>query len=458
MPSIVTDSPFDQLRKHFKTGQTRPLASRRKSLEQLRAGIEKHEAEILTALKTDLGKHPFEAFTTEVALVREEISYALENLADWMLVKQVSTPIAVFSASSSIHPQPKGLVLIFSPWNYPFNLTMAPLVAALTAGNVVVVKPSEQAPATSKIIAKMLREFLPTEVVQCVEGDATVATELLNHSWDHVFFTGSTSVGKIVAKICAEHLTPCTLELGGKSPCIVDATADIKQAAKRIVWGKFVNAGQTCVAPDYLLVHETIKDSLIESMKKYIRQFYGDNPDESTDYGRIVNHAHYDRVSALITSGTAVYGGRRQRETLYIEPTIIDGVTLDHPAMTEEIFGPILPVMTWKDKAELMSILETAPNPLALYLFTKNKEFEQKFVESVAFGGGCINHTLLHLGNPLMPFGGIRQSGLGSYHGKFGFDTFSHFKSILKAGPIDFSIKYPKYRAWKLRVVRWWFS
>jgi len=444
------------MRRHFRSGATQALPSRRRQLEQLRDGIKKYEPMILAALKQDLGKPEFEAFASEIALVKEEIRLAVANLEEWASAESVTTPFTVGPARASIYKQPKGVVLIISPWNYPFQLTMSPLVAALAAGNVCVLKPSELSSATTTVIMTMLRECLSSDVVYCVEGDGQVAAELLKHAWDHVFFTGSTRVGKLVAKACAEHLTPCTLELGGKSPAIIDASASIKAAARKIAWGKFLNAGQTCIAPDYVLVHESIKDAFVAELRAIIRKFYGDDPQKSPDYGRIINHHHYDRLSALITSGSAILGGRRDRVDRYIEPTIIDGATLDHPAMAEEIFGPVLPILTWRETGQIYKVLDANPNPLAFYLFTKNSSFEEELRNNVSFGGGCINHTLLHIACSDLPFGGVRQSGMGMSRGKFGFDAFTHQKSIFKAG-FDFGFQYPKYRRWKYKLLRWLF-
>lgn len=453
MPATISDHIY-HMRRHFRSGATFSVDCRRRHLINLQKALKQHEPRILEALNQDLGKGSFEGYSTEVAFVYAEIKTALQNLDEWTKPKEVATPITVFPASASIMPQPKGVVLIISPWNYPFQLVMAPLIAAVAAGNVCVLKLSEHATHTTAATIKLLRECIPPDVVHCVEGDGSVSTELLRHAWDHVFFTGSTRIGKVVAKACAEHLTPCTLELGGKSPAIVDQNVNIQATAKKIAWGKFMNAGQTCIGVDYVLVHESVKDELIAALKKAIRGFYGDDPQKSPDYGRIINFQHYERVSAMITSGSAIHGGRRDRAAKYIEPTIIDGVTLDHPAMGEEIFGPILPILTWREKGQIYTALDANPNPLALYLFTSDKGFQQELVQSVPFGGGCINHTLLHFLCDELPFGGVRQSGLGAYHGKFGFDTFTHYKSVLKAGPLDIAIKYPKYRSWKLKLLR----
>ncbi|MCX6119840.1 MAG: aldehyde dehydrogenase family protein [Proteobacteria bacterium] len=455
MPTSISDHIY-KMKRHFRSGATKSIGVRLAIINKLSAAINHYEADILKALKLDLGKPTFESLISEIGVFKEELKMVQANIAEWANPIEVPNPIHLFGSESKITPSPKGLVLIIGPWNYPFNLVMIPLLSAIAAGNVVVIKPSELSKATSDIIAKLLKEFLPEDVVYCVQGDASITTDLLKHSWDHVFFTGSTRVGKIIAQACASHLTPCTLELGGKSPCIVDSTANLNEAAKRIVWGKFSNAGQTCVAPDYLLVHESIKDRLVEKIQLWIKNFYGIDPFQSADYGRVINFAHYDRLVSYITAGTAIHGGRRNREHRYIEPTLIDGATIDHPSMNEEIFGPILPILTWNEKGQLLTLLECHQNPLALYLFTKDKDFEDEIVASVPFGGGCINHTLLHLGNPNLPFGGIRDSGIGHYHGKFGFETFSHSKSIFKAGLLDLGIKYPRSTPLKEKLLRFW--
>jgi acyl-CoA reductase-like NAD-dependent aldehyde dehydrogenase len=433
-----------------------PLTSeaRKQNLTKLRNAIEVNQREISAALAEDLGKSAFEAFSTEISFVQEEITIALQNLDEWMEETPVSASMAVFPATASIHKKPKGLVLIISPWNYPFQLLLAPLVSALAAGNRCVLKPSELSVNTTNVILKMLNETLPSDLVYCVTGDAAVSTELLKLDWDHVFFTGSTHVGRIIARACAEKLTPCTLELGGKSPAIVDSDVNLKSTARKIVWGKFLNAGQTCIGVDYLLVHEKVKEELIKHLRFWIHDFYGSDPIKSPDFGRIISFTHYDRLTSLITSGSQIHGGRRDRVQRYIEPTLIDGASLDHPAMKEEIFGPILPIISWQNEAEVYSAIEANPNPLALYLFTKNKDFENRVINTVPFGGGCINHTLLHFACHELPFGGVRQSGLGAYHGKFGFDLFTNQKGILRAGRIDVPLKYPKYNSLKLKTVK----
>ena len=442
------------MRRHFHGGSTLSVDARKKLLSSLRDAIKKHEKDILDALLRDLRKNPFEAYSTEIGFVLGELEHTLSELRDWAAPRPVMTALTSLPASSAIYPVPKGVVLILSPWNYPFQLLFAPIVAAIAAGNCCVVKPSEMAPATMAVSRKIIRDAFSDDVVLCVEGDREVAQKLLTFSFDHIFFTGSTEVGRIVARAAAEHLTPITLELGGKSPCIVDRTASIKQAAKRIVWGKFLNAGQTCVAPDYVLVHEDVRKDLVVAMKLVIAEFFGADPQKSPDYGRIINEQHFDRLAALLTGPGEVIGGRIDRSDRYIEPTIIDGAHRDHPSMKAEIFGPILPVISWREKGQIYATLEVHPNPLALYVFTNDRSFEQELIQQVPFGGGCVNHTLLHLANPELPFGGVRQSGFGAYHGKFGFETFSHLKAVVKAGTMDVPIKYPPYPAWKSKLLR----
>jgi aldehyde dehydrogenase (NAD+) len=447
-------SQLSKLRTSFKSGTNAAIEHRKSALQKLKSSIKKHEDAIAQALFQDLHKPAFEAFTAEIGLVNQEIDHTLKHLDAWCSKQKVPTPLTAITAHCEVVPQPKGVVLIISPWNYPYQLLMAPLVSAIAAGNVCVLKPSELAPHTAKAVTSLIQDTFSPEQCLVFEGDASVTTELLQFGFDHVFFTGSTRVGRIVAKSCAESLTPCTLELGGKSPCVVDDTANLKQAAKRIVWGKFLNAGQTCVAPDYIVVHAKVRSTLVEHFKYYIKKFYGADPATSPDFGRIINVAQFDRLSSLITGGSAIHGGRRLRDEKYIEPTIVEGVDLSHPLMKEEIFGPILPVIAWNDKTELLSILEAHPNPLAFYIFSKDDDFIANLTSKQSFGGGCINHTLQHLSSPDLPFGGIRQSGIGAYHGKTGFDLFTHYKSLLHAGPIDVSLKYPKYSHTALKLAR----
>lgn len=436
-----------QLRQIFRSGVTLKVEHREQILRRLKQEILNFEPEIFDALKSDLGKCEFEARATETGFAIGEINHTLDHLYEWTRTQEGPAPISSQPASTRLIPSPKGTVLIISPWNYPFQLAIAPLVAAIAAGNTVAIKPSEVSPRVSHILKKLIDKVFPQGEVQCVLGGADVADALLKQAFDHFFFTGSTRIGKIVAHAAAEQLAGVTLELGGKSPCVIDATAHMKHTARRIAWGKALNAGQTCVAPDYLLAHEDIHDQLIESIKMEWRSFFGEDPEKSPDYGRIVNHHHFDRLDHMLktTKGT-IHGGRRNRDQKYIEPTIITNIDTHDSSMAEEIFGPILPVFKWNKEADIEAIIEHNPDPLAFYVFTGKPSFADKLLAHHAFGGGCVNHIAHHLGCPDLPFGGIRSSGVGSYHGKFGFDTFTHYKGILSASTrFDLKVKYPPY-------------
>jgi aldehyde dehydrogenase (NAD+) len=362
----------------------------------------------------------------------------------------VRTPAIQWPASSAIHPEPYGVCLIVAPWNYPFQLAVAPLIAAIAAGNCAVVKPSELAPLTSATLDRILRQAFNPSHVAVVEGDSSVSRALLDEPFDKIFFTGSTRVGKIVMKAAARHLTPVTLELGGKSPCIVADDAHLPLAARRIAWGKFINAGQTCVAPDYLLVQENVKDELLAGIEASIRTFYGENPAKSADYARIINRGHFDRLVALLKTGPIRTGGNTDAQDRYIAPTVLDPVCWNDPIMGEEIFGPLLPVISFSSLNEAVEAVKTRPAPLALYFFGNSKAAREKVIGGISFGGGCVNDTLVHLGSPHLPFGGVGQSGMGSYHGKAGFDAFSHRKSVLKRGAFpDAPVRYPPFSQWK---------
>jgi acyl-CoA reductase-like NAD-dependent aldehyde dehydrogenase len=436
-----------QLRTIFRSGITLRVEHREKLLKRLKQEILTLEPEIFEALKKDLGKCEFEARATETGFTISEINHTLNHLYDWTRVLEGPAPLVSQPAGTRLIPSPKGTVLILSPWNYPFQLTIAPLVAAIAAGNTVAVKPSELTPHVSNIVKKLIAQAFPHGEAQCVLGGADVAADLLKQPFNHFFYTGGTRVGKIVAHAAAEQLASVTLELGGKSPCIVDATADIKQTARRIAWGKALNAGQTCVAPDYLIVHEDIHDRLVDAIKSEWNAFYGNSPDQSPDYGRIISHHHFDRLDQMLksTKGT-ILGGRRSRDEKYIEPTLITNIDTQDSSMAEEIFGPILPVLKWNKDADIEAIVDRNPDPLALYVFTSKSSFADRLLLHFSFGGGCVNHIAHHLGCPELPFGGIRTSGVGNYHGKFGFDTFTHYKGILNASTrFDLKLKYPPY-------------
>ena len=442
-------------RAYFDTGATRPLAFRKGALARLKKAVSQYEGDILDALRQDLGKAPTEAFACEVGLVHDEINYMLRHLDAMARPQKVPTPIAHFPAWSSIHPQPYGLVLIMSPWNYPFLLTVTPLIGAIAAGNCAMVKPSAYTPATSALLARMLGSIFPARYVAVVEGGREVNAHLLENAFDYIFFTGSVAVGKTVMAAAAQNLTPVTLELGGKSPVIVDETAKIPLAARRIVWGKFINAGQTCVAPDYVLCHHKVQEELLHWLEYYIGQSYGPAPLQSGDLPRIVNQKHFDRLTGLLGDGETVCGGAFDESSLKIEPTVLRDITGEDNIMQEEVFGPILPVLPYQSLRQAMDFVAARPHPLALYCFSESGVRQRRIMEGLTFGGGCVNDTVVHLATPHMPFGGVGQSGMGGYHGQASFNTFSHHKSVLqKCSIIDVPLRYPPYRDWALKVMK----
>ena len=446
-----------QMRHFFNSGKTKPYAFRKAQLIKLRDAVKKYEKQIHDALYVDLKKSPEECWVTETGFLISEISYTLKHLKAWMQPETVSTNLLNVPSKSFVLQEPLGVVLIISPWNYPFQLLMTPMAGAMAAGNCIVVKSSEFAPATSAIMKKMIEENFEKEYIRFEEGDgATVIPAMMNNfTFDHVFYTGSTAVGKIIYKMAAENLVPVTLELGGKSPCIVEDDANIKVAARRIAMTKFSNAGQMCVAPDYVLVHESKKDALVEDLKKVILQFFSDKPEESYNYGKIINEKQFNRLINYLQQGNIIHGGRTDKEKLFIEPTIIDKVNLDSDIMKDEIFGPILPIISFNTKEEALKIITQHKNPLAFYVFTSSSVKEKDWLNSVAFGGGCVNNASWHLTNHHLPFGGRGFSGSGQYHGKYSFDTFSHKKAVLKTPTwFDPSIKYPPFKG-KLKLFKW---
>jgi aldehyde dehydrogenase (NAD+) len=446
---------LEKQRQFFAEGKTRDVKARLAALKALRQQILCHENEILDALRLDLGKSAFEAFATEIGIVLDEIKYALHHLKRWSADKRVPSPLKQFPARSFIRPEPYGNVLIMSPWNYPFQLTLAPLVGALSAGNCVIVKPSAYSPATSTVIKKILQSAFSPEHVFTALGGRQENAMLLTQKFDYIFFTGSVAVGKAVMEAAAANLIPVTLELGGKSPCIVDDTADVKLAARRIVWGKFINAGQTCVAPDYLLVHKNVKKALLGEMAACLNRFFGENPLSSPDLCKMINEKHFHRVRRLIEGENIVAGGNDDQGTLQIAPTILDDVSWDAPVMQEEIFGPVMPVIEFDDLSAALGQVRARPRPLALYIFTKSSRNEQLVLNGVSFGGGCVNDTVVHLATSHMPFGGVGDSGMGGYHGKTGFDTFTHKKSILKKSLLlDIPLRYPPYKDSTLKLLK----
>ena len=439
---------LEKQRAFYRSGVTVPVKYRVEQLKKLYAAVKHYQNEIGEALKADLGKSDYEGFMCESGLALTEISYLIKHVKRFAKKKRVKTPLAQFCSRSYKQPQPYGNVLIMSPWNYPFLLTIEPLADAIAAGNTAIVKPSAYSPATSKVVEKIIGECFAPEYVSVVTGGRAENTALLDEKFDFVFFTGSASVGKEVLRRTAEHLTPCVLELGGKSPCIVDASANIKLAAKRIVFGKFLNCGQTCVAPDYILCEKSVKDDFVKAVIGEIKKQYGEKPLASQDYGKIINEKHFNRLCGLIDKRKVVFGGEASPDTCRISPTVIDEVCFDDVVMQEEIFGPIMPILTFEDFDAMVDDLKTKDKPLALYLFTSNKKRVKRVTTELSYGGGCINDVVIHLATSEMGFGGVGESGMGSYHGKDGFDAFSHHKSIVdKKTWIDLPMRYQPYRS-----------
>jgi aldehyde dehydrogenase (NAD+) len=449
------DAILERQTAFFASGATLGREFRLQQLEALGHAIRKWEPKILAALHEDLRKSKAEAYATEVGFVLAELRHTRKHLSKWMRGSSWFSPLAIGPSRSQLHYSPLGRNLIIAPWNYPFHLAIAPLVGAIAAGNVAVIKPSELAPATSTVVAELCAETFDESLVAVIEGDITASQVLLARTWDHIFFTGSTQVGRIVARAGAERLSRVTLELGGKSPAIVMPSADLDVAARRLVWGKFTNAGQTCVAPDYLLVHGSVHDAVVDRLRHTIRGFYGADPRQSGDFGRIVSQRHLARLRGLLDADKVVIGGEVDEEDRYLAPTVMVDVTLDDAVMGEEIFGPILPILKIDSFDEALAVVAKRPNPLAAYLFTRDDEEERRFVERVQFGGGCINNTLVHMGDPDLPFGGVGASGLNAYHGKASFEVFSHRKSVLRSGTfLDPAVKYPPYNDTSLSIFK----
>jgi aldehyde dehydrogenase (NAD+) len=435
-----------QQKRFFDTGKTRNIPFRLKMLNRLQQAILEMEDEIGRAVWQDLGKSASEAYMCETGLVLSEISYMKKKLRGLAAPRMKWTPLAQFPSASYVLREPYGCVLVMSPWNYPFLLTLEPLVDAIAAGNTAVVKPSAYTPQTSAVIEKLLQKCFPEKYVAVVTGGRKENADLLEQEFDYIFFTGGTTVGRLVAEKAAAHFTPVTLEMGGKSPCIVDETANLRVAAKRIAFGKYLNCGQTCVAPDYLLISEKVKDRFLALLKAEIKHMYGINAFQNEHYGKIINEKHYDRLMGLLEGQEIYYGGRGDRAARQIEPTILVGASPDSAVMQEEIFGPILPVLTYRHIEEAVSFVKKRPKPLALYLFSQDRSTISRIEKQVSFGGGCINDTIIHLATSEMPFGGVGNSGMGKYHGKYGFETFSHEKSIVdKSTLVDLPIRYQPY-------------
>jgi aldehyde dehydrogenase (NAD+) len=431
-------------RAFFSTRQTQDIDFRLTQLKALKQVILNRQNDIVAAIHADLGKPEFEAYLTEIG-VTQEIDYAIKHLRTWAKPQKVSTSLTTFPSSAQIRSEPLGVVLIISPWNYPFQLMIAPLVGAIAAGNCALLKPSELAPHTSQIITQIIQATFAPNYIAVVEGGIEASQTLLEERFDHIFFTGGTAIGKVIMAAAAQHLTPVTLELGGKSPCVVDRDVPLEHTARRIIWGKFLNAGQTCVAPDYLLVDRQIKPALLAALQKTIREFYGNDPSQSPDYGRIISDRHFSRLADLL-QGEILMGGETKAEERYIAPTLIDQVSWTDAIMQDEIFGPILPILEYEDLGEAIAQINARPKPLALYLFSKNKQVQNRVLQETSSGGVAINETIMQIAPHALPFGGVGSSGMGSYHGKFSFDTFSHRKSIFyKPFWLDIKLRYAPY-------------
>lgn len=463
-PPIVTsaaatdpriDGLADRLRSTFRLGVTRPLAWRRRQLQQMRRMLVEHEDEFLDALAADLGKPRTEGYLTDIAFVLSELDDMLKHLEKWNKPIKVSSPMVTQPAKSWLQPEPLGVVLVIAPWNYPVQLLLVPAAGAIAAGNAVVMKPSEVSSATSATLARLIPQYLDDAAVVCIEGAVPETTALLAQRWDHIFYTGNGTVGRVVARAAAEHLTPITLELGGKSPAIVDASANVRVAARRIAWGKWLNAGQTCVAPDHVLVHRSVRDELLEQLRLAVHEFYGDDPQISDSYGRIVSDRHLERLRSLMSGGTVLFGGESDAADRYLAPTVLVDVDVDSKLMAEEIFGPLLPVLTVESVGEAIAFVNDRDHPLALYVFAQDDAVVDDVLARTTAGGVTVNGTIVHLTNPDLPFGGVGESGMGSYHGESSVRVFQHMKAVLARGTrVDPAIAYPPYTERKSKLLR----
>ncbi|MFW3592007.1 aldehyde dehydrogenase [Staphylococcus caprae] len=454
------EQKFYQSKQFFKTNKTKELKFRKHQLKILRKSIKNHENELLEALEKDLGKNNVEAYATEIGVLLKSIKFARKELKNWTKTKQVDTPLYLFPTKSYIKNEPYGTVLIIGPFNYPVQLVFEPLIGAIAAGNTAIVKPSEHTPNVATVIRNVIEDSFDSNYISVVEGGINETQTLIHLPFDYMFFTGSEKVGKVVYEAAAKNLVPVTLELGGKSPVIVDDTANIKVASERISFGKFTNAGQTCVAPDYILVDRKVKNDLINALKQTITEFYGKNIKESPDFGRIVNEKHFNRLNELleIHKNNIVFGGKSSKEDLYIEPTILENTNVQDKVMQEEIFGPILPILTYDSFDEAIEIIQSKPKPLSLYLFSEDENASHRVLDELSFGGGAINDTLMHVANPNLPFGGVGASGIGQYHGKYSFDTFSHMKSYtFKSTRLESSVYFPPYKG-KFKYIKAFFK
>lgn len=431
----------------FRSGKTKDLSFRLNALNTLRGAIKNYEIDLMQALRADLNKSAFEAYSTEIGFVLEELRFIISHLPAWVKPKKVKTPLTHIGSSSYIYSEPYGVSLIIAPWNYPFQLALAPLIGAIAAGNCAIMKPSELTPKTSEMIAKMIQECFPADFISVIQGGVETSQALLSEPFDYIFFTGSVAVGKIIMEAAAKNLTPLTLELGGKSPCIVHDDANLKLAAKRIAWGKCTNAGQTCIAPDYLYLHKNVHDEFLQQLITAIAELYGSEPLHNPNFTQIVSERHFERLSSFLKNGQVYHGGKTNREKLMIEPTVLTKITWDDPIMKDEIFGPILPVLKYEKLSEVLDEIQQHPKPLSLYIFSENERIQEEVINSVSFGGGCVNDTVYHFASLHLPFGGVGPSGIGSYHGKGSFDTFSHKKSILKQTTrFDIPFRYPNVK------------
>ncbi|MBN3888269.1 MAG: aldehyde dehydrogenase [Nostoc sp. JL31] len=440
-------------RDFFQTGKTKDVNFRIEQLKNLKQAIIEHEKSIVEALQADLHKPEVETYLTEISVIKD-IDYAIKHLQNWSKPKKAAVSWDFFSYSAKIYPEPLGVVLIIGPWNYPFQLIISPLIGAIAAGNCAIIKPSEIASHTSDIIAKIIAKHFDPAYLAVVEGGVEASQKLLAEKFDHIFFTGGTAVGKIIMAAAAKYLTPVTLELGGKSPCIVDTDINLEHTVRRISWGKFINAGQTCIAPDYLLVNKIIKKDLIDGLEKSLKEFYGENPINSPDYARIISQKHFERLVSFLKDGKVVIGGENKPSERYIAPTLIDNVSLEDSVMQEEIFGPILPIIEYTDITEAIALINSRPKPLALYLFSQDKNLQKRVLQETSSGGVCINDTVMQVGVSSLPFGGVGDSGIGNYHGKASFDTFSHKKSVLQNSFwLDLKWRYAPYQG-KLPLIK----
>ncbi len=457
MNQININNILEEHKEFFHKGATKTLQFRLEQLRKLKDGIQRYEKRIIRALHQDLGKSEFEAYLTEVGIVLDSINSTMKNLKKWMKPEKVKTPFTLWPAKSFIMKEPYGTVLIIGPYNYPFQLLIEPLIGVIATGNCAVLKPSENTPHITGVVNELINELFDKNYIRVIEGEKEITSSLIHAPFDYIFFTGSVQVGKIVMEAAAKNLVPVTLELGGKSPVIVDKTANIDLAAKRIVWGKFLNTGQTCIAPDYIMVHSDVKEELISKMQETIVNYYGENPMQSKDYGRIVNERQFDRLASIIEQDkeNIIFGGASVKENLYIEPTLLEAKSWTDAAMQDEIFGPILPILEYDQLDMAIQLINKRPKPLALYLFTEDKQCEEEVLSRVSFGGGCINDTIFHAANAHLPFGGVGNAGIGAYHGKYSFDLFSHHKSIVKKSTkLDVSFVFPPYSDKKMNLIR----